>query len=129
VRFSRFLVESLDVLADEVAPFQRELADLFAGRGVNIRVDGDEIGLVARDGRVRVDAPWPAPHVELTSDTSSILAVLDGEVTLADAVLEDRLVVRGALPDVVAFHDGLAVYVHGAVRAPSFADLLRRFRG
>lgn len=128
MRFARFLAESLDLLATEVAPFQERLAAVFAGREINVAVDGDAVGLVARAGRVRVGMPSAVPHVELTSDTSSILAVLDGELTLADAVLADRLVVRGALPDVVAFHDGLATYVHGAVRAPSFADLLRRFR-
>jgi hypothetical protein len=44
------------------------------------------------------------------------------------AVLSDVHVLRGRPADVLAFHDGLAAYVHGGVRAPSFRRLLVEFR-
>ncbi len=59
---------------------------------------------------------------------TAVLRVIDARDTLMSAVLADRLVLRGATRDVLAFHDGLIAYVHGAVRARSFPELLRQFR-
>jgi hypothetical protein len=49
-------------------------------------------------------------------------------VSLLDAVLEERIVMLGSVPDICAFHDGLMAYLHGAVRCRSFPELLRRYR-
>jgi hypothetical protein len=61
------------------------------------------------------------------SDRQAILDVVDGAVTLERAVLEDRIVLLGSVPDLVRFHDGLRIYLSGAVRAPGFAILLDEY--
>jgi hypothetical protein len=54
--------------------------------------------------------------------------LIDARLTLLDAVLSDALAMTGAPDDLLAFHDGLIAYVHGAVRAPSFPALLSAYR-
>jgi hypothetical protein len=71
----------------------------------------------------------PAGRTSRSSTRATILGVIDGETTARRAVLDERLLMRGRLDDVVAFHDALVAYVHGAVRAPSFPRLLRAYRG
>ena len=48
--------------------------------------------------------------------------------SLERALREEQLVVVGALDDIVACHEGLIAYLHGATRAPSCRGLWRRFR-
>ncbi len=57
-----------------------------------------------------------------------ILDLVDARAGLVEAILDDRLGLRGALPELARFHDGLMLYLHGAMRAPSFPGLLRRYR-
>jgi hypothetical protein len=122
--FGAFLRTSLAILESEVPAQRRAMAEHLAGRVLAIAVDGDIVDL-AFDGTV---LGVPVRRVELTSTRAAILAVVDGDRTLADALLDGSLFLRGALDDVLACHDALMAYLHGAVRAPSFPLLLRRFR-
>jgi hypothetical protein len=69
-----------------------------------------------------------APAIDVRTTRATVLALIDAELSLVDAVLADHLSLRGALPDLLAFHEGLTTYVHGAVRAPSFPALLAAYR-
>lgn len=66
-------------------------------------------------------------HIAVTPAT--VLAVLDGELPLARAVVDDRLQIRGRLEHVAAVHEAIVAYVHGGVRCPGFPALLAGFRG
>jgi hypothetical protein len=104
------------------------MCELLASRRVILNVDRESVALAFSRQRTRfVEMPETAEiHVSTTSRT--ILRVIDAETNLMEAVLADELYVRGELDDLVAFHDGLLAYVHGAVRAPSFPQLLREYR-
>ncbi len=67
-------------------------------------------------------------HVELQTDRPTIFALIDGVLGLQSAVQADRLRLRGGPDDVIRFHEGLMLWLHGAVRSPSFPGLLREFR-
>jgi hypothetical protein len=126
--FGAFLRESFDVLAREVAWAHAALCATLAPREIALRVGAERVALrFTRDAVLHLPAP-AAPAIACATDRDTILAVLDAEATLLSAVLDDRLLLRGTPDHLLAFHDALVLYVHGAVRAPSFPALLRRFR-
>ena len=99
-----------------------------ASRGVALRVDEERVAVVFTRDEARIVADGDPCAVEVRTSRTAVLRVIDARDTLMSAVLGDRLVLRGAPRDVLAFHDGLMAYVHGAVRARSFPGLLRQFR-
>lgn len=99
-----------------------------APRAVRLCVGDETIPLVFAPAEVRTVTAIKRPQIEVVTSRAAILAVIDAASTLLQAVLDDRLALRGAPEDLLAFHDGLMAYVHGAVRAPSFPALLRAFR-
>jgi len=100
------------------------------GAGIAIRVD-DESVVVACDGtRIRVNE-WSRREktsAQIRTTREAILHVLDGKLAIAEAVLIDAVRARASLETLVRLNRGLAMYVHGAVRAPSFTELLDRFQ-
>jgi hypothetical protein len=123
------LDESFTILRDEVPEANRRMCSRLEGEVVVICAD-DQSVVVACDGAaMRVQAGSIADaSAEIRTSRRAILRVLDGEVTLADAVLAGAVSVRASLEALVRLNHGLAMYVHGAVRAPSFPRLLERFR-
>ena len=77
----------------------------------------DSLADLLRDSLATLEREVPACHGRL----------LAGGTTVRDALLEDRLRVRGTTASLLRLTDGLAAYLHGAVRSPSFPALLHRF--
>ena len=123
------LAESLALLEREAPECARRLAARLRGLPVDLSVDREALALQSDGARVRLAPPGddPAP-VALVTTRAVIAAVLDGRLLLTDAVLADRIAVRGPLSDLLTCHAALQDYVHGAVRSPSFPALLDRFR-
>jgi hypothetical protein len=127
-RFVSFLRRSLDALARERPDVARRLAAEIGPLAVAIEVDGDR-ALLSSDGRtVRCDQDARDAAVDVRADLTTLLALIDGETSLEDAVLAERVLLRGDAPDLARFHDALWLYLQGAVRAPSFPALLAELR-
>lgn len=100
-------------------------------RVVALTVDGEDAFVGWRDGAAWVREALPqglTPTVTLRTARRTVVALADGDDTLVTAVLAGRVVLRGAVDDLVAFHDALMAFLQGAVRAPSFALTLDEFR-
>jgi len=97
-------------------------------REVLIEVDGEVTVVVCEGEGVRLAATAVAPAVECRTTRAAILDLVDARTTLAGAVMDDQVWLRGSVEDLVAFHDGLMAYLGGAVRSPGFPWLLREFR-
>jgi hypothetical protein len=99
-----------------------------APAAVSLRVDGETVHVAFSPGRARIrSAALPAPvHAEVTRKV--ILALADGEMTLLEALLTDRVHLRGPLADLLRFDDALLGYLNGAVRSPSLRGLFRQYR-
>lgn len=126
---SALLRRSLHHMAGEIPPGYRRCADMLGPLVVEVDVEGEVFALrggnalTVTDGGARDGA-----SVRITTSRTAILAVLDAESSLADAVLADRVRVWGTVDDVLRAHDALIAYVHAAVRAPSTAGLCDRLR-
>jgi hypothetical protein len=127
-RFRTFLARSFDALRREVPDAYARMCRRLASRGVGLRVDDECVAVLFTRDEARIVADASPCAVDVRTSRTAVLRVIDARDTLMSAVLADRLVLRGAPRDVLAFHDGLMAYVHGAVRARSFPGLLRQFR-
>lgn len=125
--FRRFLLESFAVMERDVPGAYAEMCRRLAGKRVHLRVEGDDVSLRFGRGRAELAGDAP-PHIEVHTTRRAILALIDAHQTLLDSVLRGDLELRGSPDDLLAFDDGLMAYVHGAVRAPAFATLLRSYR-
>jgi hypothetical protein len=127
-RFSALLRQSLIVLERERPDVATRLAATLALLPVTIAVDDERLGLRSDGMRLRVGEPDLHAPVTVTTGRATILALVDGDVALVDAVLADDVLQIGQADDLARFQDALWLYLQGAVRAPSFPELLRAFR-
>ncbi|MDI1476488.1 hypothetical protein [Polyangium sp. y55x31] len=126
--FAAFLAESFAALRRDLPWIFERLCERLAHREIRIEVDGEALGLRCEPHDIHfVEAP-PSPDVLLRTDRRTILDLVDAQRTLLEALLEERLVVLARVEDVIALHDAVQTYLHGAVRDRAFPALLRRFR-
>jgi hypothetical protein len=126
--FADFLGRSLSLLRREIPWVYARMCGELEPREVLIWVDDLATSVLCEAAEVRIlDAPQ-APDVELRTTSAEILDLIDAERTLVEAILAGRITLRGRVDDLIAFHDGLVTYLHGAVRSPSFPPLLASFR-
>lgn len=125
--FPAFLRASLEALHAETPGIYEAMCRALENRVVRIAVGGEAVALGFSKTRA-VECESLAPNVALSTDPSTILALCDAETTIAAAVRSDRLELAGSSADLIAFDDGLSIYLAGAVRAPSFPGLLRDYR-
>ena len=123
-----FLERSLTVLAREAPESYRRLCGALTGR--RIRVDDGERPFALRfdAGAVLCADADGQESIFAGIDRPTVLSLIDGAITLEGALRSDRLVVRAGVTDVAVAFEGLLVYVRGALRCPSFPDLLSEFR-
>ncbi len=127
-RFGDFLFASFEALAREQPAIHARLCAQLAPRGVAIAVDDEIVAMRFDRHAVARGRSAGTTAIDVRTTRATVLALVDAELSLVDAVLADCLCLRGALPDLLAFHEGLTTYVHGAVRAPSFPALLAAYR-
>jgi hypothetical protein len=126
-QFQTFLVRSLELLAREKAAVHARLCAALDGMVLAMRIDGEGVAVGFSPLPCVTSGARRNADVKVRSSRRAILDVIDGNVTLENAVLEDRIVLLGSVPALVRFHDGLRVYLNGAVRAPGFAGLLDEY--
>jgi hypothetical protein len=127
-RFGPFLLDSFAVLGREVPWAHAGLRAALAPREILLRVDDEPVPLRFTRAAIEPLFAPAAPAIVCATDRRTILRVIDAEASLLSAVMDESLALRGSPDDLLAFHDALVLYLHGAVRAPSFPALLRRFR-
>jgi hypothetical protein len=126
--FPAFLDRSLAVLRSEAPAHHAELAVLLGARGLCCEVDGRSVALCFDGARHALRPPDRREAVSLCTDRRTILDLVDGELTLLDALLEERLWLAGSADAVTRFDEALTCYLDGAIRCPSLPPLLEEFR-
>lgn len=128
--FGDFVARGLATLRAELPWCWAATAAALDGRSVLLVVGAEPVRVRARRGEVAVlaSAEGFAPCVTLVTDPVTVLRLADAETTVVDATLDGSIALRGDVDDLVAFHDGLVAFLHGAVRSPSFPRLLDLYR-
>jgi len=127
------LDESLSVLRREQPASYARLCEALASLRIEIHVDGERMVAEFEPGGHQVAGasaavPTAAAAARFRASRGAVLDVLDGRISLAEAVLTGRLEAYAPLPRLLELHDALLLYVNAAVRCPSFPALLDRFR-
>jgi hypothetical protein len=119
---------SLHALAREAPAFYAHLCATLRGQRLHVNRGREEFALHFQGETVVTAPPDGSEDLHLGVDRRTILALFDGELTLEEALLQDRLTVRGSLAQVSDMFDALLIYLRGAIRCPSFPSLLSDFR-
>lgn len=123
------LQESFDCLEREIPRAYWKMCAALADLSVRVRLDDESVIVSFAGAHGRVDTGDGQAGAELRTSRQAVIAVLDGRLSLADAVLTDAVVVKAPLDTLERLNRGIEVYLHGAVRSRSFPALLKRFRG
>lgn len=126
--FASFLRTSLQALEQECPQAHRQMCARLCGREIEIRVDEELVAVQFGTEAVVLSRRSKKPCVTVTSTRTAILELVDARVSLTKAILSEALDLRGAPSDLSAFFDSFEAYLRGAVRAPSFPDILSAYR-
>jgi hypothetical protein len=128
--FGDFLARSLAILERERPRHYAALCAAMRDRVALFRVDGPPVLVSFGEGRATVDPVITRAPVGIESALSkqTILDLLDGELSLEEAVLSDRFFVRAPVSELHVFFQALLHYLRGAVRCPSLPTLLAAYR-
>jgi hypothetical protein len=114
--------DALACLARECPAAHVGLREALGARRLRVEL-GDEVFDVAGG---EIEAVAGAAALELSSDARALHAVLHGELDVLDAVVTDRVRVRGPVDDVIAATTMMELFVAGALRCPSMPALFER---
>src|SRR5215470_15796953 len=129
--FARLLGESLWALARECPAAYHQTVRRLQGAAVLVDVGGERVVVHGSADGHELRPPVagePPPTATLTATPSVLLGLLDGELTVLDCLLDERLHLVGSVHELLVLHEALDWYLRGAVRTSAFPDLLRRFR-
>lgn len=122
------LAESFRSLSREQPGLHARMCKQLQYRVVEARVDAERFFLCFTPDAARVQAAGRPADARILTGRRALADVLGARLSLTEAVLTDALEVVGPLASLMALHEGLVTYVHGAVRCPSFPSLLARLR-
>lgn len=123
-----FVERSLRILDREAPAFFIRLCEMLDGRRMAVADETSVFALHFTRDAVACLAPDGSEDVRVVVNAATLLALIDGELTLENALRQERLGVRSPVGVAADVFDGLVVYVRGAVRCPSAPRLLVEFR-
>jgi hypothetical protein len=124
----RLLGAALDALRREAPAHRDLLCGTLAALAVNLHVDREALGVRAAAGGLAITEPAASARVTIRTDLATAYALLDARLTILEAVRTGRLDARGSAIDLAVAAEALSVFLHGLVRCPSGAVLLRDLR-
>jgi hypothetical protein len=126
--FFVFLRNSLSRIAHEVPDAHRALVDAMGNLRARLVADG-----AART--IRFDFPdWTIyagagdADLEVAFDRAIIVDLIDGRLTMEDAIYQERLRMRGSVETIERFHGALLIYLEGLIRTPGAPVMLESYR-
>jgi hypothetical protein len=125
--FSWFLERSLAAIELEMPEVYRLLSGCLDGRSVRLSIGDELLWVGGSSGRVRLSSTGSNSVVEFATDRGTLLDLVTTRHSFLDALLEERIRLRGGVDDLLSFHDALQIYLRGAVRCPSLPALLSQF--
>jgi hypothetical protein len=125
--FRRFLDRSLVAIENEAPEVHRALCRSLARSVVRLCIDDERMVLLGGRERLAMSDDVPGATVEFATNSATLLALTSGATSFLDAALADRMIVKGAVDEMVGFYEALVLYLQGAVRSPSLPWLLEEF--
>ena len=125
--FAAFVETSLAALHRECPAAYDKMCQLLASREIAVDVDDEVVYLVFTADTVSLTNGPGDTQVTMQTTRRTILDLVEARTTFNSAILEGRLSLQGQSSDIADFYEGFLIYLHGAVRSPSFPALLEAF--
>lgn len=127
-RFSTLVRRSLSVLRAEHPESYAVLCRDLRGERLGLAIDGEEMTVAFTGGEAEVLERGGGETVGFGSARRTLIELLDGRLTLLEAIESGGVYLRGEVAAMARFHDGLVDYLRGAVRCPGFPALMKDLR-
>jgi hypothetical protein len=126
-RFEQFLRRSINLLAKEVPVAHDRIARILGDRIIQIEVDQERVAILCDRGTIRVVSGAIKAAAQAQASRQVLVDLLEGVTTLDEAILSDRVLLRGSLDDLAALYEALMAYFRGGVDSPLFPGLLGEY--
>ena len=126
--FFSFLRASLSVLAEEEHKAHSALVAALGPLRARLVADGAEASIWLDSSKWTIYRGPTDSDLEVTFDRRVILDLIDGRLTMHDAIDRERLKLRGSPEAIVSFYEALMIYLEGLMRAPGAGAILKDYR-
>ncbi len=122
--YADLLRSALKHVETDVPEAFTQFVHILDGTALSMRVADERFAII--DGRVRPTPPSDAVQLEL--DGATLLALIEGRVSLTAALAADRVGLIGAVHAIAAVDRALQLLLHGVLRSRAAPDLLHQLR-
>jgi hypothetical protein len=130
IDFFEFLGDSMDLLRSESPARFASLSRSLDGLTGRLETEDGARAIRFADGRFEHrEHDVGEADIEVRFKRQLVLDLVDGRIGFEEAIDREMLHVRGRVEIVERYHEGLMIFLGGAIRAPAFSMLLERFRG
>ncbi len=127
--FFDFLAAALDELERGVPVAYARMRALVSIEPLNLCVDDVARDLVCTPLGLRLRQPARVRRCELQTNRATITRLVDGELGLLEALLDDALCVRASPDSLLMVHELMTVFLQGAIRSRRLPALLDEYLG
>jgi len=122
------LREALSCLADETPRLYNDIVAAVGERRIGLKTDREDFCVRVVRGRLDVVADRRGADVQAVTSDGALLALLDGDLDVLDAVWTDRVQLIGDIETLAGLDDALRIFLNASVRAPGMPAVLDRYR-
>ena len=126
--FTTLIETSLDVMSHECPEAYQCACQVLDTHEVSLTIDSEIVSVRFYSTYAEMLFIPQQPTAYLMSTKSVLLDLVDANYTLEYAITHDLLHMRGKMDTLIRFYEALQLYIHGAVRCPSFPALLSDYR-
>jgi hypothetical protein len=111
--------DALSCLASEHAAAYAAVRSALGPRRFDLAIDDEELML-------DLGTPADASMISVATSVETLRALVDGECTSLDAILDGRLEIIASVDDLIAAAQAMTCFMQGALRCVSMGTLLER---
>jgi hypothetical protein len=126
--FFAFLDESLAGIRTDEPEVHCALTQSLGRLRARLVSDGVAVVVWLDSNSWRMDPGDREADIEVAFNRQTILDLIDGCLTLEEAILREQLLIFGSVDKVETFNDAFLIYIEGLIRMPGTAALVRRYR-
>ena len=121
------LLQSFACLEREAPEASEALKQATGSLRARLTSGGEARVVAVQDGTWRLSEAAGSADVEIGFDRAVVIDLAEARLALEEALIADRLTVKGAVGAVERLNDALGFYLEGLMRAPGSAAIYRSY--
>jgi hypothetical protein len=122
------LLRSLAAIRTECLPAYIQLLDALQGLAIDCDIGQERFCVFGSENIVIGEIGLIPPSATVRCTRKAILAIIDGDLAVLDAVKKGQLDIRADIPILLRLAQAQRAFAEGAARARSTEDVLARYR-